>query len=237
MVATWAREGLQGLCLAYADEQTSGRGRAGRRWLTPSGSALAFSLLLAPAQLFEPNLLGLVSGLGALAVCKALETLYQLSPKIKWPNDVLLEGRKVSGVLAESSWAGEQLQALILGIGINVAPNSAPPAKELNFPATCLENVLGKKVNSALLLRSILDSLIAWKDRLSEPTFVQAWEQRLAFKGERVRLGIGEKSIVEGEIHGLSADGQLQIRLPSAEVQTFHMGEIQIRSLVDRPLK
>ena len=237
VVADWAREGATGLCLAYADEQIHGRGRAGRTWFTPPGSALAFSLLLDTAPKLGPVLPGLVSGLGALAVCQALEDLYELIPQIKWPNDVLLDGKKVCGVLVEMQWSGERLTAPILGIGINIAPSSLPPKKELNFPATCVQDAVGREPDAALMLRAALESLINWKDKLGDPEFVQAWDQRLAYKGHHVRLEGGGDPTVKGEILGLAADGSLQMRLASGDVKGFYMGEIQIRPLVDTSSK
>jgi len=226
IVAGWASEGAKEICLAYADEQTKGRGRSGRSWLTPPGSALAFSILLNTALRLEPNLIGLVSGLGALAVCEALE-LYQLTPEIKWPNDVLLAGKKTCGVLAEAQWSGMQLKALVLGIGINVAPQSVPPQNLLNFPATCTEEALGEKMDSAELLRRVLESLVAWKDRLNEPSFVESWEKRLAYKGEFVRVE-GSQNVTEGKILGLAGDGRLRL-LTNGEERALNIGEIQIR--------
>jgi BirA family biotin operon repressor/biotin-[acetyl-CoA-carboxylase] ligase len=226
VVATWAAEGATGLCLAYADEQTSGRGRAGRSWFTPPGSALAFSVLLENPQELEPNILGLVSGLGALAVCEAIERLYHLKPQIKWPNDMLLNGKKACGVLAEAQWSGEQLKALVLGIGINVAPQSVPTQNTLSFPATSIEDALGENVEPADLMRGILVSLIDWKDRLRETNFVETWQARLAYKGQRVNLeGGGE--FVEGEVLGLAPDGRLRMRINDSE-REFSLGEIQI---------
>lgn len=237
VIADWARAGATGLCLAVADEQTRGRGRSGRRWFTPPGSALAFSLLLDLAPNFKPSLLGRASGLGALAICEALETLYQLSPQIKWPNDVLLQGKKVSGVLPEAHWSGDRLQALILGIGINVAASSVPPDEALTFPASSVEEVIGKKVKPAELLRGVLKVLLERKAQMDKPDFIQAWEQRLAYKGQSVRLESGDGHIIEAELNGLGPDGSLKLLLPSGKLRAFQMGEIQIRPLVDRPSK
>lgn len=227
-VANWAREGTQGLALAAADEQTRGRGRAGRRWVTPTGSALAFSLLLERASAPEPATLARAAGLGAVAVCEALEANYSLRAQIKWPNDVLLNGKKVCGVLPEAHWTGEHLQALILGIGINVAAKSVPPAEGLSFPATSIEESLGHQVPSGELLRAILFRLIEWKDRLSEPGFIEAWDAWLAYKGQSVIFAADSHSI-EAELLGLAEDGGLKLKLPSGEVRAFQMGEIQIR--------
>jgi BirA family biotin operon repressor/biotin-[acetyl-CoA-carboxylase] ligase len=228
VVAEWANQGAKGLCLAYADEQTMGRGRAGRTWFTPPGSALAFSVLLDRDAALETNLLGLTSGLGAVAVCEALES-HNLKPRIKWPNDVLLDGKKVCGVLAEAEWSGDELQALILGIGINVAAQSVPPMEKLNFPATCIEEELGSEVVPSKLLRKVLESLIAWKDRVSKPTLVREWEKRLAYLGQSVHLDASEKS-GEGEVLGLTPDGKLRMRLPDGVEHAFSIGEIQIRT-------
>lgn len=229
VIAEWAREGLSGPALAVADEQTSGRGRSGRRWETPPGSALAFSLLLEPATLGHAGL-ARAAGLGAVTVCEALEQTHGLAPKIKWPNDVLLEGRKVCGVLPEAHWTGERLEALILGIGINVAASAIPPAETLRFPATSVEGAVGHKVNAGELLRATLVRLIEWKGRLSEAGFIEEWDRRLAYKEDRVLFAANNQAF-EAELLGLAADGGLKLRLLSGEVRSFQMGEIQILPL------
>ncbi|MEX2161541.1 MAG: biotin--[acetyl-CoA-carboxylase] ligase [Anaerolineales bacterium] len=233
-VAEWARQGVQGLALAAADEQTRGRGRAGRRWLTPPGSALAFSILLDLAAGFDASRLGCASGLGALAVCEALETLYKLSPQIKWPNDVLLDGMKACGVLPEAHWTGSRLRALILGIGINIAPDDMPPQEALSFPATCVEEALGSRIKPGDLLRGVLERIFVWKDRLATVEFLEAWQGRLAYLGENVHLDVGKDRIIEAQLEGLAADGSLRLRLSTGELRAFQMGEIQIRPLAKK---
>lgn len=228
VVAAWAAEGAAGVCLAAADEQTQGRGRQGRSWHTPPGSALAFSLLLPP----EASQPGRVSGLGALAVSEALEAL-GLAPEIKWPNDVLAGGRKLCGVLPEAYWAGSQLQATILGIGINVAASSVPEAASLSFPATSVEEAAGHPVEAASLLRSVLERVLAWLPRMHQAEFLQAWEQRLAYRGQPVQLHSGSDPVV-GVLAGLAADGSLRLVVDGAE-HTYPAGQVQLRPLVDRP--
>lgn len=232
VVAEWAREGAKGLSLAVADEQTRGRGRSGRRWSTPPGSALAFSLLLELGQSFDASYLGRVSGLGALAVCEALETVYKLQPEIKWPNDVLLKGKKVCGVLPEAHWSGERLQALILGIGINVAADSVPPTEAVNFPATCVEEALGRHVNPSELLRAILEKVIANKAEMDKPKFLAAWEARLAYKGKQIELDLGDGTTQEAELLGLAPDGGLRVRTANGNTRAFQAGEIHVRPAV-----
>jgi len=236
VVAEWARQGIKGPALAAADEQTHGRGRAGRRWLTPASSALAFSLLLDPDIGPDTAQLGRASGLGALATCEALEDLYSLVPQIKWPNDVLLNGKKVAGILVEAHWVNNRLQALILGIGINIATESVPPVEAVNFPAISIEEVRGKPVQRSQLLRSVLEHLTQLKARLDSPEFIPAWERRLAYLGQTVRLETGT-SVVEAQLHSLATDGSLRLRLPSGELRVFQMGAIQLRPVVDSQLK
>src|SRR5512136_875543 len=120
MALAWAAEGAPDLALVYAEQQTAGRGRGGRRWFTPPGSALAFSLILRPTPA-EQQFPARFSALGALAVCEVLERR-GLQPWVKWPNDVLLNRRKVCGILVESTWMGATLNYLVLGVGLNIKP-------------------------------------------------------------------------------------------------------------------
>lgn len=230
VVAAWAREGAGGPCLAAADEQTQGRGRSGRRWVTPAGGALAFSLLLETGPGFDAALLGRASGLGALAVCEALEAL-GLQPQIKWPNDVLAGGRKLCGVLPEAHWSGERLQALILGIGINVAADSLPSPGALAFPATSVEEAARKAVDAGALLRSVLERLLAWRPLMSTADFMAAWERRLAYRNQQVQLQAGEHKL-EALLLGLAADGSLKLLVDGAE-RSFQAGQVQLRPLVE----
>jgi BirA family biotin operon repressor/biotin-[acetyl-CoA-carboxylase] ligase len=228
----WADEGASHLSLVAAGEQTSGKGRMGRRWYTPPGGALAVSLVLRPDQLdlFSPPR---IAGLGALAVCEALQGNYGLAAQVKWPNDVLVGDRKLAGVLVEASWLGEELQAVILGIGINVALDSLPPAGELDFPATSVEAALGSPVDRWGLLRNVLEALLVWLPYLDQARFLQAWQGQLAYLHERVRLVRHGKEPVEGLLLGLGDDGSLRLESPSGEEETFQAGEIHLR-VVDR---
>jgi BirA family biotin operon repressor/biotin-[acetyl-CoA-carboxylase] ligase len=254
--AHWARQGAPDLSLVVADEQTSGRGRHGRRWHTPPGAALAFSLVLRPEKLPGLNLhpdnwehsqahLTHLAALGALAVCDGLEAYARkheghIHPKIKWPNDVLVEGRKLSGVLVESHWEGERLTALILGIGINVAPVSIPPNDQLSFPASCVEEILGKAVSRRELLHWVLSALLNRRDQLPNEAFMLDWERRMAYVGRRVRILQAvpghDAILVEGRILGLSKSGGLCLQVASGETLTIHSGEVRLRP-VDRSPK
>jgi BirA family biotin operon repressor/biotin-[acetyl-CoA-carboxylase] ligase len=141
LALVWASEGARDLSLVFADEQTGGRGRLGRRWFTPAGSALAFSLIFRPSE-HEREHVGLFAGLGALALVDALKARGLLA-EIKWPNDVLIGGKKTAGILVETVWTGAEVDSVVLGMGVNVFAASVPPAEALNFPATCVATELG----------------------------------------------------------------------------------------------
>jgi BirA family biotin operon repressor/biotin-[acetyl-CoA-carboxylase] ligase len=231
LAARWAEAGARDLSLVVADEQTAGRGRMQRRWLTPAGSALAFTLVLRQDKEELLSHLAQVTALGALAVCDTLNAaLPPVTPaQVKWPNDVVASRRKLAGVLAEAHWRGEELVALILGIGINVAPASVPPVEALDFPATCVETELGSSVERWELLHAVLKNLLEWRKHLNSPGFIQAWERRLAFRGEWVSLLAEGQAPMEGQIQGLNPDGALRLRLRSGEVKGFQFGEIRLR--------
>jgi BirA family biotin operon repressor/biotin-[acetyl-CoA-carboxylase] ligase len=219
--AAWAAEGAPDLSLVVADEQTAGKGRGGRSWHTPPGSALAFSLLLAPPGSSTPP--GRYTALGALAVQETLSGNYGLPSAIKWPNDVLVAGAKVCGVLVEAGWQGNRPGNILLGIGINVRPAALPPAQHLQFPATCVEAALGRPVDRWALLRQVLEALLQWRDRMDSTTFVPAWERRLAFLGQPVQVGE-----TAGRLVGLTPEGHLRLETGQGE-RIFPMGEISLR--------
>jgi BirA family biotin operon repressor/biotin-[acetyl-CoA-carboxylase] ligase len=229
VAATWAAQGAPDLALVIADEQTAGRGRAGRRWHTPLGAALAFSLVLHPPSDLADSSAHLTA-LGALAVSEALRQHYQLPAQIKWPNDVLLNGKKICGVLVEASWRGPRLESAVLGIGVNVAPMALPPPEiSLTIPATSVEDQLGRAVERAQLLGQILSSLIAWRPHLGSTQFVQAWKLHLAYLYEQVQIYQNQAPVCAGQIIGLAPSGALQIRLADGTVQEVKFGELRLR--------
>jgi BirA family biotin operon repressor/biotin-[acetyl-CoA-carboxylase] ligase len=244
--ARWADAEAPDLSLVVADEQSAGRGRFHRRWFTPPGSALAFSLILRPkttdeGRRTEEALLGFarLTALGALAVHEALQAGFGLQTQIKWPNDILAGGRKLAGILVESHWQGDRLSAAILGIGINVAPASVPPAEALNFPATSVEEGLGNvRVSRTGLLRAILARLLDWRPHLATDQFLKAWEMALAFRGEWVFIDQNIQEIdgdcapaprLEGQLLGLAPDGALRLRTRSGDEVLIQAGEIHLR--------
>lgn len=226
----WVAAGASDGCLVVADQQTQGRGRFQRRWVTRAGAALAFSLILHPTAA-ETNQVGLLSPLGAVAICQALEKQVGLSPQIKWPNDVLLQRKKTSGILAEASWMGGQLQGVVIGIGINIASEAVPPASEVLFPATCVEEAAGKPVDREVLLQAVLEAIFDWRARVHTQAFHQAWEERLAFRGEWVRIEESGQAPVTGQVMGIDLAGNLLLRNQAGETVTVVVGDLHLRLL------
>jgi BirA family transcriptional regulator, biotin operon repressor / biotin---[acetyl-CoA-carboxylase] ligase len=223
----WAADDAPDFSLVVADEQTAGRGRGDRRWLTPPGSALALSLILrpGPVECGQPSLL---TGLAALALVDALSTL-GLEAQIKWPNDVLLARRKTAGILVESIWLGDRIESSIIGVGINVLAASVPPDNTVLFPATSVESALGHPPDRLELLRRFLAALAGWRDRIGSAEFLLKWEQALAFRGEAVQI-LGENiSPLNGRIDGLNPDGSLRILEEDGRIVSIHFGEMHLR--------
>ncbi len=226
----WAAEGAPDLSLVIAEEQTAGRGRGDRRWFSPKGSGLAFSLIIKPLP-SERSSISLFSGLGALGVRDGLIKL-GLIPEIKWPNDILLNRQKVCGILVESIWAGDEIESVIIGIGINIKPQSIPPTELLNFPATCLENVMEKGIDRLELLHGIISSLLDWRKKMTKEFFLQSWSNSLAFRGEEVEIQMQQGISRRGQIDDLEFDGSLVLRLKNGQKQTIHFGEVHLRPVV-----
>ncbi len=228
----WIEGGAPHLSLVAADEQTAGRGRSGRTWYTPEGTALSFSLVIRPelSRSISPSRL---TGLGALAVCDVLQAEYGLPAKIKWPNDVLCGGKKLAGVLVEAQWQGDEILSAVLGIGINVARESIPSQGELDFPATSVETVFGGSVDRWQLLKEVLAATLARLPQLGQDDFIEAWEANLAYRQELVQIIREDAEPIIGQILGLNRAGYLKMRLLSGEEKVFQSGDIKLRQ-VDR---
>jgi BirA family biotin operon repressor/biotin-[acetyl-CoA-carboxylase] ligase len=198
-----------------AGEQTSGRGRRGRTWSSGKGALLMTAVLP-----FRKERLGWISLAAGLAVAEALDQL-GAPARVKWPNDVLLQGRKVAGILVETNRA----DLAAVGIGLNVA-NTLPPDSELLQPATRLADVLADATIDAALT-AVLDRLnVAWDllQRDDVAALRSAWEARDATSGRRVIWSEGE---VAGEALGLGEDGGLRIRLAGGSEEIARVGEIR----------
>ena len=196
-----ARHGDAAGLVAVADHQTAGRGRLDRRWESPPGANLLASILLRPDIGGED--VHLCAGAVALAAVQACREVAGVEPVLKWPNDLLLDGAKLAGVLAEAEFAGTALTAVIVGIGINVAWPGPPEAG-----GTCLDDVGGtaQPVDRQVLLHRLLEALEPRCELLEEAAGRRALadevRRRCATLGQRVRVILaGEELIGRGGGH------------------------------------
>ena len=223
--AELARAGAPQGTLVIADEQTAGRGRSGRSWHTPAGSGLAFSLVLRPTTLGSRE----IAAIGLIGAMGSIEALLELGlqPELKWPNDVLLNGAKVGGILAEASWTGSELDHVILGTGLNVGKTPLP---EVEFPATSVEQSLGKPVAREALLLRVLAAMDRWYGRLLDGTAHPDWETQLAYRGERVAISNGKGERI-GVVLGLTPQAGIRMAIEGDEQVVFESGAYRLRPL------
>jgi BirA family biotin operon repressor/biotin-[acetyl-CoA-carboxylase] ligase len=223
-----ADEGAPEGTLVMAEEQTAGRGRAGRKWLTPPGAALALSVILRPAltAAHAPRL----TMLAGLAGCEAIEQAAGVPAALKWPNDLLVAGKKAGGVLVEGALEGGQLKYAVLGIGINVS--AAPPPAEVDFPATCLAAECGRAVDRLLLLRALLERLEQHAAAPEGAALFAAWRARLLWLGGPVVVRAPEGEL-RGRAEDVDPDGALLLRLADGALQRVLAGDVRLRPAGD----
>jgi BirA family biotin operon repressor/biotin-[acetyl-CoA-carboxylase] ligase len=225
----WAADDADDLSLVIADEQTAGRGRLDRKWFTPKGTALAFSLILRPTAEEKPHLSRTV-GLAALAVAESLRKR-GLSVQVKWPNDVLIKGRKVCGILVESVWSGEDIDCVVIGVGVNVSKGSVPPPQQVLFPATSIQDESGQEVNRVEVLHDILAAFIDLRPTMVTDEFITQWSELLAFQNENIQVESGNMPPIVGQISGLEPDGSLRLLNEHGESVTVRFGDVRVRPL------
>jgi BirA family biotin operon repressor/biotin-[acetyl-CoA-carboxylase] ligase len=218
LAAAGAPEGT----VVVADYQTRGRGRAGRTWLAEPGLNLLLSVLLRPSLPLArvPQL----SLLAAVASTEALAAEPGVSARIRWPNDLMLAGRKVGGVLTEAASGAERVLYAVIGIGINVNQTGFP--EEIRDRATSLALTTGRVLDRERLLEALLAALDRWYAIYLETGFEavrSAWCRSSATLGEWVVGGQG----VSGTALDLDEDGALLVRIPSGIVKRVVAGEIQ----------
>ena len=220
----WIIEGGWDFSLVIANKQISGRGRNGRSWQTPPDSALALSLLLLPS-IYETKNISLFTGLGALALAETLKEDYALKAKIKWPNDILVNGKKLAGILVEASWEGDRAKGIVLGMGINISTGAVP--SNALFPATSLEEALGKPVDRVEVLHGILTRLIKWRKVFGHVEMVDAWDKNLAFRGRQVQITGADGHLIQGKVLGINQDGSLRLDTHPS----IHFGDVHLRPM------
>jgi BirA family biotin operon repressor/biotin-[acetyl-CoA-carboxylase] ligase len=217
-----ARGAAAGFVVAAA-RQTRGRGRLGRVWESPRDAGLYVSILLRPELAAREA--GRLTILGSVAMADAVETVAGLRPQIKWPNDLVIDRRKLAGLLIEAEPSGLDLAFAVIGMGINVNQQADDFSPEVRSMATSLRLATGKEYRRADLLVALLHALAA---RLALP-FEQtreAWAVSSLTLGQRVTLTT-LRGVKHGQAVGLDPAGALLLRGDSGEVETITAGDMQ----------
>jgi len=215
------RAGAVDGAVVVTDDQTQGRGRHGRHWVAPPASGLAVSVLLRPDPDFP---LYTYSMAAALAADDVVRAAVGDRCTLKWPNDVLVDGAKVAGILLEiESVAGAW--AVVAGIGLNVnatpdVANATSLAAAQGMPMVERERVL---IDLLAALEERLDSAVSAPD-----TLVQVWRDRLETLGQRVRVQVADTDVVEGVAVDVDAEGALLVRADDGTIHTLHAGDVTL---------
>jgi BirA family biotin operon repressor/biotin-[acetyl-CoA-carboxylase] ligase len=223
-----ARDGVKEGVVVFAESQTKGRGRLGRKWISPAGKGLWFSILLRPQ--LRPQEATQLTVAAATALARAIQTETHLAPDIKWPNDLLLNGRKVAGILTELSAEVDRVNHLIVGIGLDVnqvATDFPPDVRKL---ATSLRIETGAPLDRAELAAAVLQELDRDYARICRGEFAAVadeWESRCTTLGQNVTVLIGDRRL-RGRAESLDDDGSLLLRTEHGRLERILGGDVTV---------
>ncbi len=223
-----ARDGVKEGAVVFAEAQTKGRGRLGRKWISPAKKGLWFSVLLRPD--LRPQEATQLTVASAAALRRAIEYNTGLKAEIKWPNDILIRGKKVAGILTELHAEVDRVKHVILGMGVdvNLSPGDFPP--EVRKLATSLKAELGKPVSRPELAVAILRELDRDYARVCSGRFAavaEEWEKHCATLGRRVAIRMGTRQI-RGRAESLSEDGALLLRTDHGHLERIVGGDVTL---------
>ncbi len=227
VVEKLARDGVKEGVVVFAESQTRGRGRLGRRWLSPSRKGLWFSVLLRPD--LRPEETTRLTVASATAVRRAIEHHTALKPEIKWPNDIHIGGRKVVGILTELNAELDRVKYVILGIGVDVNLASGD-LLELRKVATSLQSELGRPVSRAELAVAILRELDHDYARIASGGFgavADEWAAHCATLGHDIVIRTGNRQI-RGRAEALGEEGALLLRTEHGHLERITGGDVTI---------
>lgn len=228
----WAKElamhGAYEGTIVTAETQTEGRGRLGREWISPTGG-LWFSVILRPnLRPAETVKLTFVAG---LAVTKALSRMFNLKVETKWPNDVLVNKRKICGILTEMNTTGEAVNYVVVGIGVNVNFDGQEIFPlQLREVATSLENELGRKVKLEELFRTLLeqmDNLYELFTKREYARILDEWKKYAGFLGCQVQVTSPTEKI-NGLASDIDDDGSLVLKLEDGTIKHIFVGDVSL---------
>jgi len=214
--------------VVFAESQTKGRGRLGRRWSSPSGKGLWFSILLHPN--LHPTEITQLTAATATALTRAIAAETSLRVEIKWPNDLLINGKKVAGILTELQAELDQVRHVIIGIGINVQQSSSDFPAELRKSSTSLKTALGRSVDRSSLAIALLRELDRDYARILDRQFeglAEEWEARCGTLGQHISIKVGGRTLC-GRAEALDPNGALLLRTEHGRLEPITGGDILI---------
>jgi len=224
-----AEQGAPEGTVVIADSQTAGKGRLGRVWLSPAGVNLYCSVVLRPA--ITPVAACQLTFLSVVAVARAIENCTALAPQIKWPNDILISGKKVAGLLNEMNAETEKVNFVVLGIGVNLNMRLSRLGEGLlRHPATSLLEEGGVEVDRAAFARTLLGELDQLYDRFlqeGEGPVRAEWLERSAIRGRSVRVSVGTREFT-GKVQGVDSFGALLVLLEDGTLETVLSGDVTL---------
>ncbi len=224
-----AEKGIKEGTVILAEEQSKGKGRHGRQWISPSKGGIYMSCILRPG--IAPNEIPRITLLVAVAVAKAIRELSGLDVLIKWPNDIMNDGRKLCGILTEMKAEQDSVDFVITGIGINVNT----PIKHLPKGASSLKEELRRAgtditISRIELTKKILEILEEYYTLLNKEGFepiIDAWKSLSAMIGSRVKVMLPNRTF-EGQAHDINPDGALVVRLDSGVLEKVSSGDVMM---------
>ncbi len=214
--------------VVIADEQTSGRGRLQRNWYSPADGGLWFSILLQPT--IAPQYTPLLTATASLALFDLLKSK-NIPVEIKWPNDIMVMGKKLAGILAESKMQANEFAYVVLGIGLNIKQTVFPP--EIENIAISLEQLNNENCEREYLLAEFLNFFEKYYFLLNGGEYtklVKLWKNRLDLIGQEVKIIEAGKNI-NGIVENISQLGEIVIRTTDGKVQIFRAGDVSLRNI------
>lgn len=211
--------------VVFAEKQTSGKGRKDRVWYSAPETNLTFSILLTKDK-FLTNNSSLINFAASLAVAFSIENLYQLKTELKWPNDVLLDGKKTSGILIESTSQGNKIERFVVGIGVNV--NQPSFQGTFNYPPTSIRIELGRNVERERFLAEILNNFELLLERIksNKNEVIQDWKSKCKMIGEKISV-VENESEKFGIFYDIDEEGFLLLKTRDG-IEKVHYGDVSL---------
>jgi BirA family transcriptional regulator, biotin operon repressor / biotin---[acetyl-CoA-carboxylase] ligase len=223
-----ARDGVKEGVVVFAESQRKGRGRLGRTWFSPPRKGLWFSVLLRP--LLPPQAATQLVVAASVALTRAIHSQCDLTPSIKWPNDILIRGRKVGGILTELSAELDHIRHVVLGVGLDVNLEAQDFPAAVRETATSLRIESGQALDRAALATEVLQALDLDYGRVCAGQFAQVadeWERQCATLGRQVGIRIGDR-LIRGRAEALDDDGALLIRTEHGRLERVVGGDVAL---------